>query len=171
MSAEGIGPHDDKITKVKNWPTPSNSEDVRRFLGFVGYYRKFIMNFSKVARPLTSLIPKTTKSKKTNKKKTKFPDWNWGKEQNEAFKILKERLSSPPILSYPDFDLPFEVHTDASSTGLGAVLYQKQDGKDRVIAYASRGLNRSEINYPAHKLRVFISKMGSYRKISRLSVW
>lgn len=164
VSAEGIEPDDDKITKVKNWPTPSNSEDVRRFLGFVGYYRKFIMNFSKIARPLTSLIPTTTKSKKTNKKKTKFPDWNWGKEQDEAFKILKERLSSPPILSYPDFDLPFEVHTDASLTGLGAVLYQKQDGKDRVIAYASRGLNRSEINYPAHKLEFLSLKWAVTEK-------
>lgn len=164
VSAEGIEPDDDKITKVKNWPTPSNSEDVRRFLGFVGYYRKFIMNFSKIARPLTSLIPTTTKSKKTNKKKTKFPDWNWGKEQDEAFKVLKERLSSPPILSYPDFDLPFEVHTDASLTGLGAVLYQKQDGKDRVIAYASRGLNRSEINYPAHKLEFLSLKWAVTEK-------
>lgn len=121
------------------------------FLVLLVIIGNFIMNFSKIARPLTSLIPTTTKSKKTNKKKTKFPDWNWGKEQDEAFKVLKERLSSPPILSYPDFDLPFEVHTDASLTGLGAVLYQKQDGKDRVIAYASHGFNRSEINHPAHK--------------------
>lgn len=142
VSAEGIEPDDDKITKVKNWPTPSNSEDVRKFLGFVSYYRTFILNFSKIARPITSLIRTTTKSKKTNKTKTKFPDWNWGKDQDEAFKILEERLSSPPILSHPDFYLPFEAHTDASSTGLGIVLYQKQDGKDRVIAYASRGLNR-----------------------------
>lgn len=142
VSAEGIEPDDDKITKVKNWPTPSNSEDVRKFLGFVSYYRTFILNFSKIARPITSLIRTTTKSKKTNKTKTKFPDWTWGKDQDEAFKILEERLSSPPILSHPDFYLPFEAHTDASSTGLGIVLYQKQDGKDRAIAYASRGLNR-----------------------------
>lgn len=72
VSAEGIEPDDDKITKVKNWPTPSNSEDVRKFLGFVGYYRKFILNFSKIARPLTSLIPTTTKSKKTIRKKQSF---------------------------------------------------------------------------------------------------
>lgn len=67
VSAEVIEPDDDKITKVKNWPTPSNSEDVRKFLGFVSYYRTFILNFSKIARPITSLIRTTTKSKKTNK--------------------------------------------------------------------------------------------------------
>jgi hypothetical protein len=125
-------------------------------LGFVGYYRRFIQNFSRLARPLPNSIPTTTKSKKTSKKKTTIPDWTWQEEEDEAFQTLKQCLSSPPILSYPDFNLLFEVHTDASASGLGAVLYQRQDGNDRVIAYASRGLNRSERNYPAHKL-VFLS--------------
>lgn len=164
VSASGVEPDDDKVKKVKEWPTPTNSEEVRKFLGFVGYYRRFIQNFSKIARPLTSLIPTTTKSKKTSKKKTVIPDWTWNEEQDGAFQTLKECLSSPPILSYPDFNLPFEVHTDASALGLGAVLYQRQEGKDRVIAYASRGLNRSERNYPAHKLEFLALKWAVTEK-------
>ena len=164
VSAAGVEPDDDKIAKVKEWPIPTNSEEVRRFLGFVGYYRRFIKNFSMIARPLTSLIPTTAKSKKTGKKKTKMPLWIWEKEQQQAFESLRESLSSASILSYPDFDLPFEVHTDASSVGLGAVLYQLQQGKYRVIAYASRGLNKSESHYPAHKLEFLSLKWAVTEK-------
>ena len=77
-----------------------------------------------------------------------------------AFDTLKEKLSSPPVLAYADFKEPFIVLTDASLEGLGAILYQEQEGKERVIAYASRGLRNSEKNYPAHKLEFFMSQMG-----------
>lgn len=78
-------------------------------------------------------------------------EWKWGVQQEETFNKLKE-LSSPPVLAYPQFDKPFEVHTDASSKGLGAVLYQmQQDGKMAVISYASRGLSKPERNYSAFK--------------------
>ena len=152
VSESGVEPDPDKISKVVNWPRPSTPEEVRQFLGFVGYYRKFIKDFSKVARPLTDLMPTTlrkTKGKKT--KKDQQRPWEWKDEQESAFQQLKNHLSTPPILSFPDLDQPFELHTDASLKGLGAVLYQTQGGKQRVIAYASRGLSRSEKNYPVHK--------------------
>ena len=80
------------------------------------------------------------------------------KAQQLAFDTLKEKLSSPPVFAYADFKKPFIVHTDASLEGLGAILYQKQEGKERVIAYASRGLRNSEKNYRAHKLEFLCLK-------------
>lgn len=87
-SASGIEPDDEKVLKVKEWPTPTKPEEVRKFLGFVGYYRKFIRDFSKIARPLTNLIPSTTRSKTTMKKKTTIPEWKWEQKQEEAFATL-----------------------------------------------------------------------------------
>ena len=162
VSENGIEPDEDKISKVKEWPRPTTSEEVRKFLGFVGYYRKFIQNFSKIARPLTDLIPTVSKTK--TRKKTLRPVWKWEKEQEESFQTLKSKLASPPILAYPNFDLPFEIHTDASLHGLGAVLYQTQDGIQHVIAYASRGLSKSEKNYPAHKLEFLALKWAVTEK-------
>ena len=94
VSANGIEADDDKIQKVKDWPTPTRPEEVRRFLGFVGYYRKFIKDFSKIARPLNNLIPSTIRSKTTKKKTTKTPEWEWNQEHEEAFATLKKCLSS-----------------------------------------------------------------------------
>ena len=76
----------------------------------------------------------------------------------DAFQHLKELLTSPPILGFADYDLPFELHTDASKLGLGAVLYQEQQGQKKVISYASRSLNPAEKNYPAHKLEFLALK-------------
>ena len=82
------------------------------------------------------------------------------------FEHLKELLSSPPILAYPDFSLPFELHTDASTKALGAVLYQLQEGKKRVISYASRTLTKSERNYSAFKLEFLALKWAITEKFS-----
>ena len=90
-----------------------------------------------------------------NKKKSSVP-WKWGDAQKVAFNTLKEKLSSPPILAYADFSKSFIFNTDASSEGLCAVLYQVQDGQEKVIAYASRGLRNSERHYPAHKLDFYV---------------
>ena len=84
--------------------------------------------------------------------------WEWGPDQQNAFDTIILKLTSPPVLAYADFTKPFLVTTDASSDGLGAVLYQYQDGHERVIAYASRGLRASERNYPAHKLEFLCLK-------------
>ena len=83
---------------------------------------------------------------------------------NSAFETLKELCTSTPILAYPDYQLPFILYTDSSSEGLGAVLYQKQEGKLRVIAYASRSVSKTEANYPAHKLEFLALKWAVCEK-------
>ena len=104
-----------------NWPTPSNPQELQSFLAFAGYYRRFVQDFSRITRPLAELIPPSTTKKGTKKKQLK--EWKWTDVEEKAFLHLKEILASPPVLAYPDFDLPFEVHTDASTKALGAVLY------------------------------------------------
>ncbi|KAK3101184.1 hypothetical protein FSP39_001606 [Pinctada imbricata] len=162
VSENGVEPDPSKVEKVKSWPKPSNPEEVRKFIGFVGYYRKFVKNFSKIAKPLTDLMPCPI-SKRKSKQKDQKP-WIWGPKQEEAFETLKKHLTSPPILAYPDFNLSFELHTDASQQGLGAVLYQTQEQQLRVIGYASRGLTPSEKNYPAHKLEFLALKWSITEK-------
>lgn len=119
VSEQGVQADPDKIDKVKNWPTPTNLDQVRSFLGFVGYYRKFIQNFSKIAHPLIDVM---ATGKRLRGKQQQSTKWKWDKEQTAAFETLKDKLTTPPILRYPDFSLPFELHTDACGTGLGAVL-------------------------------------------------
>jgi hypothetical protein len=163
VSENGIEVDPDKVVKIQEWPTPRSPEEVRKFLGFAGYYRKFVKDFSKISRPLSQLMPKPS-SKKRQGKSTEQVVWNWGPAQREAFENLKTCLSSPPVLGYVDFSKPFELHVDASCQGLGAVLYQTQDGCQRVIAYASRALNKSEAHYSAHKLEYLCLKWAITEK-------
>lgn len=164
ISEEGVQADPDKINKVKDWPIPKTPDDVRQFLGFAGYYRKFILNFSKIARPLIDIMAVGKKTR--GKQKVPPSTWHWGEKQDVAFNTLKERLTSSPVLGFPDFTKPFELHTDASMSGLGAVLYQEQEGAKRVIAYASRGLSKSERNYPVHKLEFLALKWSITEKFS-----
>ena len=169
VSANGIEADPEKCDKVVNWPTPRTPEEVRQLLGFAGYYRRFVKGFSRIAKPLTDLTPSPTKGKrkkgKRNTGKGSEPvRWTWGPEQEAAFEKLKESLASPPVLGFPDYNKPFELHTDASMSGCGAVLYQNQNGEKRVISNASRGLSKSERNYPAHKLEVLALKWAVTEK-------
>jgi hypothetical protein len=135
ISKDGVQPDEDKIIKVKNFPEPKNLRQLRGFLGLASYYRKFIKNFSKIAKPLNQLLKKEER-------------YEWKDAQQEAFETLKECLVTAPILQYPDFDKTFYLYTDASGSGLGAVLSQFDDeGKEHVIAYASRSLTKPEMNY------------------------
>ncbi|MCG8048820.1 MAG: DDE-type integrase/transposase/recombinase, partial [Candidatus Thiodiazotropha taylori] len=163
VSENGVEADPEKLEKVQNWPIPKNADEVRQFTSFAGYYRRFVKDFSKIAKPLTDLHPHTTVKNGKNVKSSK--PFSWGKEQQTAFDKLKNALSSHPVLGYADYNLPFEVHTDASSKGLGAVLYQKQNDKLRVISYASRGLKRSEKNYPAAKLEFLALKWAITEKL------
>lgn len=163
VSEKGIEADPEKTEKVLNWPKPKSPEEVRKFIGFIGYYRRFIPNFSKIAKPLTALFPNPIKKKSHKVQQQK---WKWGSEEEKAFEQLKQHLAQPPILGFPNYQEPFELHVDASHHGLGAVLYQKQGKYNRVISYASRSLSRSEKNYPAHKLEFLALKWAVTEKFS-----
>ena len=152
VSEKGIEVDPRKTEAVQKWPIPKTVTDVRSFLGFTNQYRKFIPKYAHVAGPLNELI-----SGDNSKKKKK--EVQWTPECQEAFEALKEHCCTTPVLAYADCKKPFRLHTDASDLGLGAVLYQQdENGKNRVIAYASRTLSQAEKNYPAHKLEFLALK-------------
>ena len=163
VSKDGIEPDPAKIEKVTTWPRPTTPDEVRQFLGFIGYYRKFAKNFSKIAKPLTDLMPVPKKKTRCRAKSPSTTSWIWEQQQENAFQQLKRQLQKPPILGFPQYK-PFELHTDASMLGFGAVLYQEQDNKKRVIAYVSRGLSKSKKNYPVHKLEFLALKWAVTEK-------
>lgn len=159
VSAEGvrIDPKDLEAVRSLTTRTPLTVGDVRRLLGFLSYYRAFIQDFSRTAKPLYELLqvkPGTTRD--THRKKAKGPQVpsrtpvEWTRDHQQILEELIGMLASPPILAYPDFSLPFTLHTDASERGLGAILYQRQDGRLRVIGYGSRTLTTTERNYRLH---------------------
>lgn len=150
VSAEGVMPDPEKISAVQDWPTPTTVKEVRSFLGFAGYYRRFIPHFAQVAEPLQELI----RGYPCEQLKRRLPI-EWTERQETAFQTLKKLLTQPPVLGYPDYSQPFRLYTDASKQGLGAVLSQIQNKKERVIAYASRGLRgaeKNDQNYSSFKL-------------------
>ena len=152
VSTKGIETDLKKIEAVKNWTTPKTVTYVRSFLGFTNHCWRFIKGYTKVAKPLNSL----TSGDNTNRKKALVERTE---ECQIAFEKLKDLCASTPILAYADYKKPFQLQTDASDLGLGAVLYQKDDeGHQRVIAYASRSSSHTECSYPAHKLEFLALK-------------
>ena len=135
VSEQGVSTDPEKVRAIAEWPTPTCVKDVRSFLGMAGYYRRFVRDFSTVARPLNKLLERDVA-------------FVWNEDSEGAFRVLKDVLSSAPILSFPDFDRPFIVDTDASNSGLGAVLSQiGLDTVERPVYFASRTLNRAERKY------------------------
>ena len=120
VSEEGVSTDPQKVEAVLNWPVPRTVYDVRAFLGFVGYYRRFIKGFSKAALPLRKLLIGLESQGKKSAKQTPV---DWGEEEQIAFDTLKSLCCKAPILAYPNYKLPFILHTDSSLEGLGAVLY------------------------------------------------
>jgi hypothetical protein len=162
ISAEGVSCDQDKVEVIKNWP--KLNADVRRFLGFATYFRRFICGFAKIAGPLHELV---TQALKDSKKKTVDITRLWTERHQTAFDTLKAALSSAPVLAFADFTLPFILETDASNDGLGAILSQEQDGRKRVIAYASRRLRPTEqndMNYSSMKLEFLAMKWAITEK-------
>lgn len=134
VTENGITPNPDKIEAVKNFPVPKTPKEIKAFLGLAGYYRRFIKDFAKISKPLTSCLKKNAKIEHT-------PSFL------QAFNHLKELLINAPILKYPDFSKPFVLTTDASNFALGAILSQGTPPKDQPIAFASRTLNETEQRY------------------------
>lgn len=159
ISAEGIKVDNEKVKALDTWPVPKSVREVRQVLGFMSYYRKFVPRFAQIAKPLHALVG--------GKKRRTSVTFSWSQECQIAFDELKKCLTSPPVLAYPDFKVPFTLATDGSQHGLGAVLSQKQDGIERVVAYASRGLRKSERNdknYSAFKLELLALKWAVTEK-------
>lgn len=130
ISSQGIKVDGEKIQALECWPAPKNVKDLRQVLGLMSYYRRFVPGFAQLARPLHALVGKGGKGKIVE-------PLNWTTECQTAFDKLKQCLMSPPVLAYPDFNHSFVLTTDGSLHGLGAVLRQRQEGAERVIAYAS----------------------------------
>ena len=152
VSKAGVETDPKKIQDIADWVRPKTVTDVRQFLGFTNYYRKFIKQYAQVANPLNKLISGDN-AKKKNKKV------EWTVECEEAFEKLKEICTQTPVLAYADYKRPFKLTTDASKKGLGAVLSQVgEDGKERPVAFASRTLNKAEKNYTTHKLEFLALK-------------
>ncbi|XP_048836044.1 uncharacterized protein LOC125711303 [Brienomyrus brachyistius] len=159
VSREGVTTDPEKTEAVRGWPRPGTVREVRSFLGFVGYYRRFVPGFAKRAAALHGLLKGAGSSSRQK--------IEWTKECEEAFQALKEALLEAPVLAYADYTLPFRLYTDASLRGLGAVLTQVQGGQERVIAYASRSLHeaeRNDQNYSAFKLELLALKWAVVEK-------
>lgn len=175
VSQHGVETDPVKIEAIKTWPRPQTLKELKSFLGFAGYYRRFVQDFSKIVKPLNNLtagyppIRKGRKCKDTSRHyydpKEKLGD-RWDVSCQQAFETIVEKLTTAPVLGYADPRLPYVVHTDASTVGLGAALYQEQEGQLRVLAYASRGLTKSEARYPAHKLEFLALKWAVTSKFS-----
>jgi hypothetical protein len=135
ISQADIAVDPDKVQEVMNWKPPTTVRQIRSFLGLAGYYRRFIPDFSRIAKPITELL----------KKEAKFV---WGQKCKDAFHALRQHLTTTPVLAQPDSSKQFDMYCDASGTGLGCVLMQD----NQVIAYASRAVRPHEKNYPTHDL-------------------
>ena len=135
VSEHGVAVDPSKVDKIKSWPIPTSSREVQQFLGLANYYRRYIKGFAEVAKPLHKLTERNTTFK-------------WSPECDNAFSTLCYKLTTTPVLAYPDFSKEFILDTDASNNAIGAVLSQiGSDGQEHVIAYGSRLLTKSERQY------------------------
>ena len=143
ISAEGVATDPSKIQSIHSWPTPTDAKQLRSFLGLAGYYRKFVRHFAILARPLTDLLKKGTM-------------FLWTSVHDGAFTSLKNALVTAPVLALPDFSRPFQIQTDASDMGVGAVLLQ--DGHP--LAFISKSLGprmRSLSTYEKEYLAIMVA--------------
>lgn len=135
VSEEGVLPDPTNISKIISWPRPTNNKQVKQFVATGSYYRRFVKDFAKIARPLIDLTKKDAV-------------FCWSQACEEAFTRIKSILTGPDIMGYPMNEAgTFLLDTDASGVGIGGVLSQIQAGRERVIAYASRSTNKAERNY------------------------
>ena len=136
INTKGIAVDESKITAVKNWPQPKSIKDVRSFLGYCGYYRKFVKSFAKIAGPLYNLLKKDK-------------EFQWDKSCQEAFETLRTAMTTTPVLAYADMNKEFIISTDASRDSIGYILSQVQDGdgEEHPISFGGRSLRQNERNW------------------------
>lgn len=154
VSEEGVKPHPGNIIKIVQWTRPKTVKEVKHILGMGSYYRRFVKGYAALAKPLTEL---TRKGKK----------FIWTDKCEQAFEDLKQALVSTEIMGHPNDHGEFILDVDGSTTGIGAVLHQVHEGRERVIAYGSRALNRAESNYCISQIellavRYFIEHFRQY---------
>ncbi|XP_054862316.1 uncharacterized protein LOC129347852 [Amphiprion ocellaris] len=168
VSEHGIATDPAKIEAVTRWKQPTDLPSLQSFLGFCGYYRRFIKNYSIIVRPLTELCkgyPPTQKKKKSSPSPEKtyykihepFGD-RWDQSCSEAFRKIIQCLTNAPVLAFADPAKPYILHVDASFHGLGAVLNQEYPEGLKPVAFASRKISASERNYPVHQLEFLALK-------------
>lgn len=153
VSGDGIAVDPEKIRAVVEWPVPKDKHEIRSFLGLCTYYRRFVLGFADIAKPLTRL----TEDKNS---------FVWDLSCRQAFEELKKRLVNAPILSYPRPEGKFVLDTDASNVGIGSVLSQIQDNQERVIGYFSKVLSKPERNYcvTRRELLAVVKSVENFRK-------
>ena len=139
MTEEGLLPDPALLAAIRDISPPKTATEVRSFLGLAGYYRRYVKGFATIAAPLHALTRKDAL-------------FHLSEDCQAAFDQLKARLTTSPITAFPDFSQEFRLYTDASTAGLGAILAQVREGKERIICCASRALNKAEKSYPATKL-------------------
>lgn len=150
ISKEGISPIKHRLDCIINWPLPKNITEIKRFLGFIGFYRKFIADFAKLAGPLHDAC-----------NSDKF---EWGDDNEKSFNELKAAFVSAKVLIHPDMTKPFILETDASMSAIGAVLKQKDDcDAERPVAFYSSKLGKSQKKYPIYELEL-MAMVSSLRK-------
>ena len=134
VSSDGLRVNPENTSKIRNCKSPTNVKQVRSALGMMGYYRKFVKDYAKIAQPLNNLLKKNTK-------------FEWTKECENAFNVLKTKLVKAPILRYPHFDEEFVLAVDSSDYSIGYVLSQEHDGKLHPICFGGRALRDNELKW------------------------
>jgi len=148
---------DTKIQSIQEFPQPSSAKQMRRFLGMTGWYRRFIQNYAQTAAPLHDCL-----------KKDRIKKFELSEEAIKAFELLKTSMATAPVLVTPDFKKPFTIQCDASTTGVGGVLFQTIDeGGEHPIAYMSAKSNKAQRNYSITELECYaailsITKFRTY---------
>jgi hypothetical protein len=159
VSAAGVSTDPTKIAAVQAWPTPTDVKQLRSFLGLTGYYRKFVQHYAVIARPLTDLLKKGTL-------------FIWTLNHTTAFNTLKQALTEAPVLALPDFSKPFQLQTDASDTGVGAVLLQNGHPLafvSKSLGPKTRGLSTYEKEYLA--ILIAVDQWRSYLQHAEFTIF
>lgn len=156
VDCHGLRTDPSKVEAIVNYPIPKNTTEIKRLIGLVGYYRRFVKDFSALCSPISDLLHGRKKGQPIS----------WTPEADQAFQAIKSRLTSAPILAAPDFSQTFYLACDSSDTGVGSVLYQQCDGIEHPIAYASKTLNKCQRKYSTTEKELYAVIVGieTFRK-------